>query len=69
MPKPDFDMRRISDLFAEARAIANRREWPTISHAIDCAQTALLKVEPYNGEKRRVEYRPTFEIWESETDE
>jgi hypothetical protein len=62
MPKADFDMRRISELFAEARAIATRREWSSISQAIDCAQTALLKVEPYDGEKGRVEFRPTFEI-------
>ena len=69
MSKSDSDLRRISDLLAEARAIATRRDWRLVSQAIDYAQTALLRVEPHNGEKGRVEYRPTFEIWDSETDE
>jgi hypothetical protein len=61
-------MRRVSALLAEARAIATRRDWRSVSQAIDYAQTALLKVEPHNGEKGHVEYRPTFEIWDLETD-
>lgn len=69
MTKPDVDMRRISDLFAEARSIAICRNWPTVGHALDQAQTALLRVEPHNGEKGRVEFRPTFEVCEPETEE
>ncbi len=69
MTKPDVDMRRISALFAEARSIANRRDWPSIARALDQAETALLRVEPNDGEKGRVEYRPTFEISEPKSDE
>ncbi len=69
MTRPDVDMRRISDLFAEARSIANRRDWPSIERALDQAETALLRVEPNDGEKGRVEYRPTFEMCEPEAGE
>ncbi len=69
MPRPDVDMRRMSDLFAEARLIANRRDWPLIGRALDQAETALLRVEPNDGERGRVEYRPTFEVCEPESGE
>jgi hypothetical protein len=69
MPRPDKDMRRMSELFAEARSIANRRGWPLIGRALDQAQTALLRVEPHDGEKGRVAYRPTFESYEPDSNE
>jgi hypothetical protein len=51
MPKPDKDMRRISDLFAEARSIANRRDWPSIGRALDQAETALLRWNRLTGKR------------------
>lgn len=66
MPRPDKDMHRISELFSEARSIANRRDWPSVTRGLDHAQTALLRVKPNDGEEGGTEFRPTFEIRETE---
>ncbi len=60
MPRPDDDMRKMSELIAEAHSIATRRKWPVLGQILDQAQSALLNVEPNDGEKHKVEFRPTI---------
>jgi hypothetical protein len=55
----DTDMRRMSELLAEARTIAARRNWMNVEVVIDEAQTAILQVRPGNGEyPESVQFRP-----------
>lgn len=52
-------MRKMSELLAEAQSIAARRKWPALSQILDGAQFALLNVEPNDGERHNVVFRPT----------
>lgn len=69
MPRPDDDMRKMSELIVEARSISTRRNWLVLGQILDEAQSALLNVEPNNGEKDCVEFRPTFRRYKPWPDE
>ncbi len=60
MTKPDDDMLRMSELFAEARLITGRRQWGVLAYSLDQeeAEAVLLGLKPGDGEKGTVEVRP-----------
>lgn len=62
--RPDDDIAKISHTLAEAQTIATQRAWQSVSRAIDQAQTALLRIEPGDGEKpARSKYAPSDGLW------
>ncbi len=58
MTKPDDDMIRIAELLAAAKSICTCRQWNVFGYFLDEAEAVLLGIEPGNGEKGTVEFRP-----------
>jgi hypothetical protein len=69
MTKSDVDMVRMSSLLAEARSISIRRHWRMLGYFIDQSDAVLLGIEPGDGEKGTVEFRPLRSRYKPEAGE
>ncbi len=69
MTKPDDDMIRMGELLAEARSITGRRQWGALGYFLDQGEAVLLGIEPGDGEKGGVEFRPSRSHYKPEANE
>ena len=58
MARQDQDMKRMSELQAEARSISARRNWVVLGRVLDEAKAVVPGIEPNDGESKDVKYRP-----------
>ncbi len=66
MMKPDVDMVRMSELLGEAKSITGRRHWGVLGYFLAQGEAALLGIEPGDGEKGTVEFRPALSGYKPE---